>query len=438
MTFFDQLLVQLQTVLGKLGVAEASRPLAALIALYVGAVVLVVVLLLFVLRLRRRPTTPMPSGEEAQEADEPPAEEAAAETSVEAAVAEATAPAMQEAPTEPPPVVEAPPQPIAPPVPAPAEIPVPPAPERGPSLFERMRAGLAKTQASVVGRLDTLLRGRSGIDAELFEELEEILVTADFGLRTSQELIAAIESRVAKAKSGDPRQVRDLLREEIRQRLRSEAAPFPQVEPPLVIMVVGVNGVGKTTTIGKLARQFSAQGKKVVLGAGDTFRAAAAEQLAIWGERSGVDVIRHAEGADPAAVAFDAAKAATARHADILILDTAGRLHTKVNLMEELKKIRRVLTREIPGAPHETLLVLDATTGQNALSQARLFKEAVEVTGLVLTKLDGTAKGGIVVAIGAELDLPVRFVGIGEGVEDLRPFDPELFVEALFPTEERP
>jgi fused signal recognition particle receptor len=197
-------------------------------------------------------------------------------------------------------------------------------------------------------------------------------------------------------------------------------------------MVVGVNGVGKTTTIGKMARQFVNEGKKVVLGAGDTFRAGAAEQLAIWGERSGVDVIRHAEGADPAAVAFDSAKAAVARKADVLILDTAGRLHTKVNLMEEMKKICRVLAREIPDAPHETLLVLDATTGQNALVQARLFKEAVNVSGIALTKLDGTAKGGMVVAIGVELGLSVRYVGIGEGVEDLRPFDPDMFVDALF------
>jgi fused signal recognition particle receptor len=197
-------------------------------------------------------------------------------------------------------------------------------------------------------------------------------------------------------------------------------------------LVIGVNGVGKTTTIGKLAQQFSLQGKKVILGAADTFRAAAAEQLQVWGERTGVTVIRHDEGADPAAVAFDAAKATVARKADILILDTAGRLHTKVNLMEEMKKIYRVLGREIPDAPHETLLVLDATTGQNALVQARLFQEAVGVTGVVITKLDGTAKGGMAVAIGAELGLPVRYVGVGEGVDDLRPFDPEIFVAALF------
>ena len=420
MTIFDKILGLLQALLGRFGVPEATRPMAALIVIY-GLVILAIILLLLVVwRVRRRPRGAAP----------PPAEEGAEEP-----VAER--PPAAEAPPEPPAVAEPLPQP-PPVVVKEPEVPPEPVPERVPSLFERMRSGLAKTQASVVGRLDNLLRGREGIDAELFEELEEILVTADFGLRTTQELIAAIESRVAKDRGGDPRQVRTLLREEIRKRLRSEAASSPQVEPPLVIMVVGVNGVGKTTTIGKLARQFADQGKKVVLGAGDTFRAAAAEQLAIWGERSGVDVVRHAEGADPAAVAFDSAKAAVARHADILILDTAGRLHTKVNLMEELKKIRRVLGREIPGAPHETLLVLDATTGQNALSQARLFKEAVEVTGLVLTKLDGTAKGGIVVAIGAELGLPVRFVGIGEGVEDLRPFDPDLFVEALFPPEERP
>jgi fused signal recognition particle receptor len=298
------------------------------------------------------------------------------------------------------------------------------------SLFERMRSGLARTQSSLVGRIDALLSGRKGVDAELLEDLEEILITADFGMKTTQDLIQSLEKRVD---GGDPEALREALKEEIANRLRLEAAPLDlDSASPFVIMVVGVNGVGKTTTIGKLAHQFAADGKKVVLGAGDTFRAAAAEQLAIWGERSGADVIRHAEGADPAAVAFDAAKAAVARKADVLILDTAGRLHTKVNLMEELKKIRRVVSREIPGGPHETLLVLDATTGQNALVQARLFQETVEVSGIALTKLDGTARGGMVVAIGAELGLPVRYVGIGEGLDDLRPFDPDLFVAALF------
>jgi len=419
MLSLDKILGPLQGLLAAFGVAEANRPLAALVLLYVVAVLLVIGLLLLVWRLRRRampdarPAPPPVSAPPGPEEAEPAAEEAAA---------------------EPPSVASE-----SPAIVAKEEIAQPEqAASPGLTLFERMRAGLAKTQASVVGRLDSLLRGREAIDADLFEELEEILVTADFGVRTSQELIAAIESRISREGKGDPGQVRQLLREEIRLRLCPKSKLSTPASPPQVIMLVGVNGVGKTTTIGKLARQFADQGKKVVLGAGDTFRAAAAEQLAIWGERSGVDVIRHAEGSDPAAVAFDAAKAAVARQADVLLLDTAGRLHTKVNLMEELKKIRRVLAREIPGAPHETLLVLDATTGQNALSQARLFRDAVEVTGLVLSKLDGTAKGGIVVAIGAELGLPVQFVGIGEGVEDLRPFDPDLFVEALFPAAERP
>jgi fused signal recognition particle receptor len=301
------------------------------------------------------------------------------------------------------------------------------------SLFEKLRRGLAKTQSSLVGRIDSLLRGRTHIDDELIEELEEILITADLGMPTTQRLIQTLETRQAKGALETPEDVRQLLMEELREILRFESKPLDvERAAPFVLMVVGVNGVGKTTTIGKLANQFARQGKKVILGAGDTFRAAAAEQLEIWGERAGVDVIRHAEGADPGAVAFDAAKAAVARKADILLLDTAGRLHTKVNLMEELKKVRRVLDREIPGAPHEVLLVLDATTGQNALTQARFFNDAVPLDGIALTKLDGTAKGGIVVAIAAELKLPVRFVGIGEKIDDLRAFDAEMFVSALF------
>ncbi len=301
------------------------------------------------------------------------------------------------------------------------------------SLFERMRVGLAKTQASLVGRIDTLLSGSKSIDADLLEELEEVLVTADFGMQTTMELIQALEKRIAAGEASDPQALRGLLKEEIRQRLHLEAAPLDlETSSPFVIMVVGVNGVGKTTTIGKLAHQFVSQGKKVLLGAGDTFRAAAVEQLTIWGERAGVEVIRQDSGSDPAAVAFDAIKAAVARKVDVLILDTAGRLHTKANLMEELKKVRRVLDRELPGAPHETLLVVDATTGQNSLVQAKLFQETVAVSGLALTKLDGTARGGMLVAIGNELGLPVRYVGIGEGLDDLRPFDPDLFVEALF------
>ncbi|HEY5975454.1 MAG TPA: signal recognition particle-docking protein FtsY, partial [Geobacteraceae bacterium] len=231
----------------------------------------------------------------------------------------------------------------------------------------------------------------------------------------------------------DGEALRSALKEEILARLARYAAPLDlSAAVPFVIMVIGVNGVGKTTTIGKLASRFVGDGKKVVLAAADTFRAAAAEQLEIWGARAGVDVIRHQEGADPSAVVFDACKAAVARQADVLIIDTAGRLHTKVNLMEELKKVRRVMGREIPGAPHETLLILDAATGQNALSQARLFQEAAAVSGLVLTKLDGTAKGGIVVAVCNDFKIPIRYIGVGESAEDLRPFDPREFVAALF------
>lgn len=301
------------------------------------------------------------------------------------------------------------------------------------SFYQRVRQGLAKTRSSLVSRMDALVGSHASLDGEFLEEMEEILITADFGMRTTQELVQALTGRLKEIDPGEPGQLRAVVGEEIRARLKNSPADWSMPETgPLVIMVVGVNGVGKTTTIGKLAKQFADQGKKVVLGAGDTFRAAAAEQLEVWGERSGAEVVRHAEGSDPAAVAFDSAKAAVARNADVLILDTAGRLHTKVNLMEELKKVRRVVNREIPGAPHETLLVLDATTGQNALIQARTFQEAVEVSGIALTKLDGTAKGGIAVAISSQLDLPVRLIGVGEGVADLQPFDADEFVAALF------
>ena len=301
------------------------------------------------------------------------------------------------------------------------------------SLYQRMRQGLAKTRSSLVGRMDELLGSHGRLDEEFLEEMEELLITADFGMQTTQDLVQALAGRLKEIDPNEPAQLHEVLGEEIRARLKTGPSEWPVPESgPLVIMVVGVNGVGKTTTIGKLAKQFSDQGKKVVLGAGDTFRAAAAEQLEVWGERSGAEVIRHTEGSDPGAVAFDAAKAAVARNADVLILDTAGRLHTKVNLMEELKKVRRVIDREIPGAPHETLLVLDATTGQNALIQARSFQDAVDVSGIALTKLDGTAKGGIVVAISSQLELPVRLIGIGEGVSDLRLFDADVFVAALF------
>jgi fused signal recognition particle receptor len=302
------------------------------------------------------------------------------------------------------------------------------------SIVDRMRTGLAKTQAVFVGRLDDLIRGGKGLDDDLWEELEEVLITADVGMKTTLELREALEKRHQEGKLTAATGLREALKEEIQARLNinTESLDFETCKP-FVLMVIGVNGVGKTTTIGKLAHRLVQQEKKkVILGACDTFRAAAAEQLEIWAERAGADIVSHGEGADPAGVAFDTVKAAVARQADVVILDTAGRLHTKVNLMEEVKKIRRVVGREIAGAPHETLLVLDATLGQNSLIQAQLFQEAVDVSGLALTKLDGTARGGMIVAIGNELHLPVRFVGIGEQVDDLRPFDPEVFVEALF------
>jgi fused signal recognition particle receptor len=299
-------------------------------------------------------------------------------------------------------------------------------------LFGKLRDGLSKTRETLLGKVEALVLRHPRLDEEFFETLEEILIAGDFGMTMTQELVTALRRRMKAEKTDDPGRLREFLAEEVSRRLRSDQPWTLPAARPCVIMLVGVNGVGKTTTVGKLAAQFQAAGKRVVIGAGDTFRAAAAEQLQVWGERAGVDVVRGAEGSDPGAVAFDAVRAAVARNADVLLLDTAGRLHTKVNLMEELKKVRRVLARELPGAPHETWLVLDATTGQNALSQARLFREAVEISGLVLTKLDGTAKGGIVVAVGGELDLSVRFVGVGEGVDDLRPFAADEFVAALF------
>jgi fused signal recognition particle receptor len=301
------------------------------------------------------------------------------------------------------------------------------------SLFERLKRSLSKTHESIVGRVDTLLLGKKQIDTDTLEELEEILITADLGVKTTVDLVRTLEQRLKRNELQDGEALKKALKEEIQLRLTAHCAPLTVTgKKPFVILVIGVNGVGKTTTIGKLAAKYAGEGKKVLLAAADTFRAAAAEQLELWSKRVGADLVRHKEGADPSAVVFDACKAALARSCDVLIIDTAGRMHTKVNLMEEMKKIRRVLTREIPEAPHETLLVLDAATGQNALSQAKLFKEAADVSGVVLTKLDGSAKGGIVVAVSHEYALPVRFIGVGESVEDLREFDPAQFVEALF------
>lgn len=332
------------------------------------------------------------------------------------------------------PIPQPQPQPVAESVtPAPPPPAPPVEPPAKPGFFERLKQGLQKTKESLVGRIDALVLGKKEIDADTLEELEEILITSDVGVKTTVELIRTLEQRLGRNELKDGQALKNALKDEILQRLNAHHGELDIASRrPFVLLVIGVNGVGKTTTIGKLASRFTSSGKKVLLAAADTFRAAAAEQLVAWGERSGVDVIRHKEGADPSAVVFDACKAAVARDVDILIVDTAGRMHTKVNLMEEMKKIRRVIGREIPGAPHETLLVVDAATGQNAVSQARLFKEAAGVTGVALTKLDGTAKGGIVVAVSHEFALPVRYIGVGETIDDLRDFDPQEFTDALF------
>lgn len=302
-----------------------------------------------------------------------------------------------------------------------------------PTLLEKLKSGVQKTRAGLVSRLEDVLQGRKEIDADLLDELEYTLISADIGVKTTEEILDRIRERVDRRLVGDAGELRGLIREHLLEILQaSERAHLTVADPPAVVMVVGVNGSGKTTTIGKLAARYQADGHGVLLCAADTFRAAAIEQLEIWGERTGTDVIRQKPGADPSAVLFDALQAARARKIDYVIVDTAGRLQTKANLMAELEKMRRTAARVVPGAPHEVLLVLDATTGQNGLEQARRFTETSGVTGIVLTKLDGTAKGGIVVAIARELNLPIRFVGVGEKVDDLLPFDPERFIASLF------
>ncbi len=299
-------------------------------------------------------------------------------------------------------------------------------------IFSRLKESLSKTRQGFVERIDSLIAGRKVIDRELYDELEEILIQSDVGADAALQLVEDLRRLARERRTGDPADLKPMLKELIRGIMGQNPVPRAVAGNPAIILVVGVNGVGKTTTIGKLAYNFGREGKKVVLAAGDTFRAAAIDQLEIWGRRAGAGVIKHREGADPAAVVYDALQAARARNADVVVVDTAGRLHTKNNLMEELKKIGRVISRESPGAPHEVLLVLDATTGQNAINQARVFGEATGVTGIVLTKLDGTAKGGVVIGIRRSMDIPVKFIGIGEGIEDLRPFDADEFVEALF------
>ncbi len=299
------------------------------------------------------------------------------------------------------------------------------------SFFKRLRSGLSKTRDFLNTDIEDLFSGKRKFDEEMLEELEELLITADIGVRTAMDLIEKISRKASRI--NDVEGLKTILREEILQLI--DAAPPEDADVayggPKVVMVVGVNGVGKTTTIGKIAAHHAREGRKVLIAAADTFRAAAIEQLTIWAERAGADIVKHKDQADPAAVAFDAVEAAMARQADIVLIDTAGRLHTKVNLMEELRKIKRSVGKKMADAPHETLLVLDATTGQNALSQAQLFDKAIELDALALTKLDGTAKGGIVVSICSTLNIPLRYIGVGEQIDDLQAFDAKEFVEAL-------
>jgi fused signal recognition particle receptor len=302
-------------------------------------------------------------------------------------------------------------------------------------FFDKLKKSLSKTHQGFVEKVDGLFLGKKTIDQDLLDELEGLLFEADLGVKTCSQLIDGVRQGLKRGELQEPEKVKEFIKQEIFRILKSGEKPlvidFLQTKP-FVFMVVGVNGGGKTTTIGKIAHHYSSQGKKVLIGAGDTFRAAAVEQLEIWANRVGADLIKQSKGSDPSAVAFDSIHAAKAREMDLVFIDTAGRLHTKVNLMEELKKVKRIIGREYPGAPHEILLVLDATTGQNAISQAKLFNEAIGVTGIALTKLDGTAKGGIIVGITEELKIPLRYIGVGEGIDDLKEFNATEFVQALF------
>jgi fused signal recognition particle receptor len=297
-------------------------------------------------------------------------------------------------------------------------------------FFGRLKEGLSKTRKNITEKMDQLFKYHNEVDDELLDELEELLILADVGVSTTTKLMEKIRERVKAERIREAQRVRDVLKEEVIAILGEQEEFNPRY--PAVFLVVGVNGVGKTTTIGKLAHMYQKQGKRVLMAAGDTFRAAAIEQLEIWANRVGCQIVRHTEGSDAAAVVFDAVQAAKSRGIDVLICDTAGRLHTKKNLMNELEKINRIIDREYPEAHKEVFLVLDATTGQNAVSQAKMFKEKVDVTGIILTKLDGTAKGGIIIAIKSELGIPIRFIGVGEGLDDLQRFDAQAFVDALF------
>jgi len=302
-------------------------------------------------------------------------------------------------------------------------------------LFSKIREGLKKTRDSVVGQIDSMLKSFTKIDDDLFEELEELLVMGDVGINTAQRICEELKARVKRDGVKDPDQIMGMLRNVVREMLEGDTSLHLATKPS-IILVIGVNGVGKTTTIGKISARLTREGKKVVIAAADTFRAAAIDQLAVWADRSGADLVKQGEGSDPAAVVFDSISAAKSRNADVIICDTAGRLHNKKNLMDELSKIGRIIDRELPEAEKEILLVLDATTGQNAVNQAREFKNSCGITGIVLTKLDGTARGGVVIAIKEDLNVPVKFIGVGEQIDDLQPFDPDDFANALFEPEQ--
>ncbi len=298
-------------------------------------------------------------------------------------------------------------------------------------LFSKIKSGLKKTKDSMMGKVDLILNSFTKIDEDFMEELEEILIMSDVGISTATDICEKLRAKIKETGISEPSKVRELLKEIIAQMI-TETEPFKLSTTPSIVFVIGVNGAGKTTTIGKMAANFKKEGKKVLVAAADTFRAAAIDQLEVWTQRSNVDIIKHKEGSDPAAVVFDSIEAAKARNADVLLIDTAGRLHNKKNLMDELHKMFKIVNQKAGDCDVEVLLVLDSTTGQNAVSQAELFKEAADITGIVLTKLDGTAKGGIVIALKNHLGLPVRFIGVGEQIDDLQPFVPEDFVEALF------
>ena len=299
-------------------------------------------------------------------------------------------------------------------------------------FFDKLKSGLSKTREKFTDKIDELLHGSAKIDEELLDELEETLIVSDVGVQTTEKLMNGLRKGVRKAEINSAQEVKKYLSDKIREILSEEEGNFISVEPPRVILMIGVNGAGKTTTIGKLSAYYKEQGKKVMVAAADTFRAGAIDQLDVWAKRTGAEIIMHDEGTNPSSVALDAARSAVAKKMDVLIVDTAGRLQNKFNLMEELKKINRIIGKGIPGAPHEVLLVLDATTGQNAIRQAEMFSKTAGITGIVLTKLDGTAKGGMIIGIKEELDIPVKWIGVGEGLGDLRPFNAKEFADALF------